>query len=430
MGRNLAKSGKATRRSEAGQTITLVAFGMITFLAAAGLAVDMGYLRYERRLMQSAVDSAALAGATDEYWGSGGNAQFDATTVATANGFTAGPNTTVNVTFPTVNSLNPSLAAVPGTAVQVTISETFPTFFIQVVGSNTSTITTSATATVGSSENCMVALQVGGIGMVVNGPISAQNCGVVDNGPLSGGGTINSPSIGVFGTNSFGGGTSPIAAPMAQPAPDPLAYVQMDPPAIGTCPLANQSLVLGPTSGPAENGVVTLTPGNYCGITIGTGAMVTFDPGLYILQANSTPGMPTFQITGGTATGSNVAFYSIPGAGATIFSGGAIGFAANPNGVSTLPGGLLFYQDPGNTAAADLSQGGTIGNVTLSGILYFPTADLTLTGSLGGFPTITEDAVVVAQSITLNGGFTLGSDSTNTTLFPEGSPLESVTLVQ
>ena len=75
---------------------------------------------------------------------------------------------------------------------------------------------------------------------------------------------------------------------------------------------------------------------------------------------------------------------------------------------------------------ADLSQGGTSGAVTLSGILYFPTADLTLSGSL-----MNEDAVVVAQSITLNsGGFTLGSDSTNTTLFPQGSPLESVTLVQ
>jgi len=410
----------------------LVSFGMITFLAAAGLAVDMGYLRYERRLMQSAADSAALAGATDEYWGSPGNAQGDAATVATQNGFTNGSNnTTVNVTFPGVNLPNPSLALVPGTPVQVTISQILPTFFIQVVGSNSSTITASATATVGSSESCMVALQVGGIGMVVNGPISAGNCGVVDNGPLSGGGSITSPSIGVFGVNSFGGGSSPIAAPMAQPAPDPLAYVQANPPAIGTCTALNSNLVLGPLSGPAMNGVVTLPATDYCGITINSGAVVTFSPGLFILHAN-TGGGPALLITGtGAATGSNVAFYSIPGAGATIFNGtGPISFGANPNGVSTLPGGLLFYQDPGNTAATDLSQGGTIGNVTLSGILYFPTADLTLTGSLGGSPLITEDAVVVAQSITLNGGFTLGSDSTNTTLFPQGSPLESVTLVQ
>lgn len=415
------------RRSEAGQTIALVSFGMITFLAAAGLAVDMGYLRYERRLMQSAADSAALAGATDQFWGNPGNAQGDAATVATQNGFTDGVNnTTVSVTLaPGVTPPNPSLGAVAGTPVQVTISQIFPTFFIQVVGTNSSTVTASATATIGSSQNCMVALQVGGIGMVVNGPISAQNCGVVDNGPLSGGGSINSPSIGVFGASSFGGASSPIAAPMAQPAPDPLAYVQSNPPPVGVCPSLNQNVMV--------NSAMTLTPGDYCGITIGAGGTATFDPGLYILHPNSLAGQPAFLITGnGTATGLNVAFYSIPGAGATIFNGnGAIGFSANPNGVSTLPGGLLFYQDPGNTAAADLSQTGLFGQVTLSGILYFPTADLTLTGSLGGSPLVTEDVVVVAQSITLNGGgFTLGSDSTNTTVFPQGSPLESVTLVQ
>jgi Flp pilus assembly protein TadG len=427
MARNSAKAHKVMRRSEAGQTIMLVSFGMITFLAAAGLAVDMGYLRYERRLMQSAADSAALAGATDEYWGSPGNAQGDAATVATQNGFTNGSNnTTVNVTFPGVNLPNPSLALVPGTPVQVTISQILPTFFIQVVGSNSSTITASATATVGSSESCMVALQVGGIGMVVNGPISAGNCGVVDNGPLSGGGSITSPSIGVFGVNSFGGGSSPIAAPMAQPAPDPLAYVQSNPPTPASpCNTLAENLTA--TSGPAGNGIVTLSPDTYCAIII-NGASVTFTSGLYILDPQGYTGQTGLQILGtGNAIGNNVAFYNAPGSGPITFSGmGAINFTASATGLSTLPGGFLFYQDPGNANAADLSQGGATGKVTLSGILYFPNADLTLSGSLTA-----EDAVVVAQSITINsGGFTLGSDSTNTTLFPQGSPLESVTLVQ
>jgi Flp pilus assembly protein TadG len=415
MTRNSARTGKVMRRSEAGQTIALVSFGMITFLAAAGLAVDMGYLRYEKRLMQSAADSAALAGATDEYWGSPGNAQGDAATVATQNGFTDGVNnTTVNVTFPTVNLSNASLASVPGTPVQVTISQIFPTFFIQVVGSNSSTVTASATAMIGSSQSCMVALQVGGIGLVANGSINAGNCGVMDNGPLSGSGNITSPSIGVFGANGSGGvSSSPIAAPMAQPAPDPLAYVT--PPAPGAC-----------TLDPAPTGVATLTPGTYCSITIGSGAVVTFNPGLYIISGGATG----FQITGtGTATGTGVAFYNAAGALPITFNGtGAISFSADPTGFGTLPGGFLFYQDPGNPTAADLSQGGS-GNVTLSGILYFPTADLTLTGSLGGalFP---ENAVVVAQSITINGSFTLDSDSTDPAVFPTGSPLESVTLVQ
>jgi Flp pilus assembly protein TadG len=220
MDRNSAKANKVMRRSEAGQTIMLVSFGMITFLAAAGLAVDMGYLRYEKRLMQSAADSAALAAASDQYYGNG-DAQADALIVAGDNNFTDGANnTSVTVNLGATASLANG-TQVP--AAQVTISQILPTFFIQVVGSNTSTITATGTAAQGYSEACMVALQVGGIGMMLNGPINAPNCGVVDNGPLNGSGNITSPSIGVLGTNGSGGGaSSPIANPMAQPTPDPL----------------------------------------------------------------------------------------------------------------------------------------------------------------------------------------------------------------
>ena len=71
---------------------------MVTFLAAAGLAVDMGYMRYEKRLMQSAADSAALIAATDAQSRRGRvRLRADAQAVATANGFQDGVN---NVTVP------------------------------------------------------------------------------------------------------------------------------------------------------------------------------------------------------------------------------------------------------------------------------------------------------------------------------------------
>src|SRR5258707_1315434 len=61
---------------QSGQALITVAFGMVVMLGAAGLAVDMGYLRYERRLQQSAADSAALAGA--DAAGNGGSITFAA----------------------------------------------------------------------------------------------------------------------------------------------------------------------------------------------------------------------------------------------------------------------------------------------------------------------------------------------------------------
>ena len=87
------------RRSEAGQTLALVSICLVTFLAAAGLAVDMGYMRYEKRLMQSAADSAALIAATDANLGESGSAIADAQAVATANGFQDGVNN-VSVILP------------------------------------------------------------------------------------------------------------------------------------------------------------------------------------------------------------------------------------------------------------------------------------------------------------------------------------------
>ncbi len=52
---------KSNRQS--GYGLIFAALGMVALLGAAGLSVDMGYLRYQRRLLQSAADSAALAGA-------------------------------------------------------------------------------------------------------------------------------------------------------------------------------------------------------------------------------------------------------------------------------------------------------------------------------------------------------------------------------
>lgn len=411
MARNAAQALKIARRREAGQTIALVAFGMLTFLAAAGLAVDMGYLRWERRLMQTAADSAALAAATDLNFGDSTMAQADALAVAQANGFAS---TTV-----TYNGAPP---VTPGQAAQVTISQAFPTFFIQVVGGNSNTITASAVATMGVSEGCMVALQPGGLGLTVNGDISAANCGVVDNGPINGSGTVTSPSIGIYGDPSgfTGAHTTPVEHPIAPPAPDPLAYVNVDDVPTPPACISASTLTL--------NAVATLPAGNYCGgIIITDGAVVTFSSGLYYLTPGPS-GAAGLQINGtGIATGAGVAFYDAPGGGPITFSGtGAVSFTADPAGLAPLPGGFLFYQDPGNTAAADLSEGGS-GNVTLYGVLYFPSADLTLAGSLNPG----ENAVVVAQSITIDAGApAIISNSTDTALFPTGSPLQSVTLVQ
>jgi hypothetical protein len=398
------------RRIEAGQTIWIVAFGIFTFFAAAGLAVDMGYLRYEKRLMQSAADSAALAAATDANLGQAGTlATTDALAVTQANGFQNGVN---NVTV-TVNS--PYTSVNPPNAVQVIVQKIFPTFFMQALGTTSATIAVAGVATIGTSEGCVYALQVGGAGLTVNGGIDSPNCGILDNGPLVGPGNLTAASIGVLGANALGGvATSAPVDIIAQPAANPMAYLA--PPTPAACPGLPNPLVTA--------GVVAVLPGTYCnGITI-TGGTANFASGLYILSGGSL----TIS-NAGTANGTGVTFYITNGATVSFTASSGSITLSSPTAaeiaISTtfqnLPPGILFYQD--STIAADVSDDGNGGTVVLDGTLYFPNAALTIAGSLNP----NANTPIVAQSITVNGTVVMNADST---AVRGGSPMQNVSLVE
>src|SRR5437879_11999973 len=51
------------RRSRSGQAIVIMALAMVAICGMLALAIDAGRLYFQRRLMQDAVDSGALAGA-------------------------------------------------------------------------------------------------------------------------------------------------------------------------------------------------------------------------------------------------------------------------------------------------------------------------------------------------------------------------------
>jgi len=398
------KPKKIMRKPEAGQVLPFVTFGLLAFVTAAGLAIDMGYLRYERRLMQAAADAAAVVAATDLNLGNAAQENTDALLVAQLNGFQDGVNnTTVTVGAPTTPPVTN-----PGSAVQVQVQRILPSMFMKVIGVNSSTMQATAVASISTSTGCLYALQAGGI--TVNGDLSAPNCGIVDNGDLNGTGNITAESVGVLGSSGgYSGVSTPAVDTIAQGAADPLAYLVA--PAVGGCTVTNFTWTVG---------VTTLAPGVYCGGMIISGGAVTLNSGLYILT-----GANGLQVSGTgsiTDAGSGVTIYN-QGSGAFNFSGtGNVALTAPAAGFSGLPAGLLLYQDPGDATAADLSMAGT-GNAVLNGALYFPTADLTVSGSLN--PAM--NTVIVAGSITINGPVVLNADSTSVS---GGSPLLSVSLVQ
>src|SRR6478736_3909402 len=71
---------------QSGQVLIGTAVAMVVLAGFAGLAIDMGTLRYQKRVQQTAADSAAIAGAQNLQFGSGVTA--GAQGAATQNGFT------------------------------------------------------------------------------------------------------------------------------------------------------------------------------------------------------------------------------------------------------------------------------------------------------------------------------------------------------
>src|SRR5579862_8903836 len=160
----IAKQKALRKRGERGFTILVYALMMVVVLGFTGLSVDVGYLQWQRRLMQSAADAAAM-GALREMELGRTNTQpvNDLTTAAqddaALNGFTDGQNG-VSVTL----NNPPATGTFAGvnTAAQAIISKSYPTFFMRILGTNSVTLSAQSvaqtTTSSGSIGGCIFAL--------------------------------------------------------------------------------------------------------------------------------------------------------------------------------------------------------------------------------------------------------------------------------
>jgi Flp pilus assembly protein TadG len=147
---------------EHGAALVLLALSITALVAVAGLALDGGRVYGERREMQNAADTAAMAGTRQlDQFLTGKTA--DASTIATAAKDTAEKNGAdrTKVTCELVRFDRSSLGPCPTTAtmdsavkavaagVHVTTANTQPTFFMGVVGNKSFTANAAATAQIG-----------------------------------------------------------------------------------------------------------------------------------------------------------------------------------------------------------------------------------------------------------------------------------------
>ncbi len=401
---------------------------MVAFLGMLGLAIDMGYLRYMQRRLQTAADNAAIAGALQIPFAATGGTPVTtaAVTAATEDSFTDGQNgVTVSVCDPPGTLVHGSTC--PSTpfagtgsyplctnCAEVTVTDTqVPTFFARNFGAPAH-LTLSATSVAEGGLNCIYALDTStGAGEAIDiiGSIVDSTCGVVDNSNLDGLlGFLCAPSVELKGSDDIliGGTCTPPFNP-ARPvkittaASDPLANLAApsvsNPPAV--CPSGGST---GAFTVPSDGYTVTPSP-VYCGGIVITGKSgITVTPGNYwgspaftISNSNVTFQAGTYNIISRTAgvrgiqmssTGFNTNQISF-GAGTYTIVGGVsdvapFGTAVNWN--NTAGTAALFIIDGGGLTlvgnqGASGNQGGSVGQTT-GGVTFYNTGTAT-----NGLPT-------------------------------------------
>ncbi len=357
----------ATR--ERGQVMVLVCVSLIAIMGMIAVVADFSFMQHQRNMMQTAADSAAMAGAAELNYGDVAAAgKADSAT----NGYTDGQSSvTVAINNPPSAGPNAGNAAY----VEAIVSKPEPTYFLRVLGVSSMTVSTRAVAYEGSGPNCIyVTNPSAGPAMSNSGNVTVQsNCGLLvdssaSNGLAANGSvTITAPTIGVVGNYTTSGGAS------FTPTPKTGVIAASDPLTSGTYILAGGGMSI------SSNTVLTGTAVTYYNTT-GTG------------------GYGAISMNGNTSTN-----LSAPTSGPLA--------------------GILFFQDraiPGTAAGSTISGNSTS---TFDGAVYFPTTQLTFNGnsSVGGY------SIVVADRLVLSGNSSLGNNYSSLT---NGSPIKGTVLAE
>jgi len=368
-----------TRTRDRGQALALTAFAMVSLMGFLGLATDVGLLFRDKVNLQKVADAAAIAGAAESL--NGGNYTAAAQDSASQNGVINGTNGTVTVSLGTTYHPN---------AVKVYVTQTYNTYIMTLFGYRTVNVGATAVAGITQGPGCMYALDPSpfknqGLTNNGSGTINAPNCAIFDNSGMTvdGKATVDAKEISVAGTYTDNGGSGNIS-----PAPvngvevkDPLSYWNAPSPS-GAC-----------LSGLTKSSG-TVSPGCYKGLNLS--GSVAMQPGLYIIQNGA------LNINGGTpgVTGNGVSIF-IDGANngsfGSINNATLVAPTTGTSGTCTSSGGcngILIWDTEDTSGKPQQGLDFGPGSSTLTGILYFPKANLKFHGNNN--TTLNSDVLALA----------------------------------
>ena len=411
-----------TLRDESGQTLIMVALSMTVLLGFAAFATDVGVLLRQKRLVQTAADSAAIAGATALKVG--GNATTAGRADAALNGFNNGTNgITVTINTPVTDDSNPSFnnAGFVEAIVSQSASTPFIGTFMHLFNPSSSytgmKVSARAVATDTIVSNPCVnvqnptlfdpAVSLGGHSLV-----ATPHCGVLINGNVDMGGSsrIAAAYLSASGTIQNGGSSSISGGQVVQnaaPTSDPLAYLSQtgNQPTINgttcTSPSGAACFLNAPLTGALSPGVYVFTHSptltgavSGTGITIFVSGTIPFD---FIVNGTINLSPPDSGIYKGILIDAPTDIASAQtnvcrtGSGQNRNTPGELYFdfgssTTTLNGVVYAPSAHMFLQDEGATM--------TLNADLVIGTLCQQSADISIEGYLNGNSPITRIALV------------------------------------
>ncbi len=391
-------------RDRMGGVFVYAAVAAPVLIGAAGLSIDVGMWYANKRLIQSAVDSAALAGAL-ELRRSVGDITAITNVVnadASINGYSAAAGDTIAVDA----SNSPRVA--------VTITRTVPSLLSQVVFTQTTNVQARAVAQADVNDSCIWSLNPTAAQAInVTGSADVDlGCGMIANTDdpdgihKEGSGCLAASEYKVAGgyDESLNSGCplDPVPETSIPPADDPLASLPS--PSYTSCVGGGPPLNL---SGSAD---YVVSAGVHCtNINVTTSGTVTFGPGIHVFDGAA------LSIQGGsTVEGSELTLYWSESGGVNdgfdIAGGATVTLSAPTSGTYA---GILMYQDR-NTAPGvthKLTGGSTM---NLDGIIYTPSTDVEFAG---GTSADSSSILIIADEVEFKGGDTfLGDFNTSSIL--------------
>jgi len=340
-------------------------------------------------------------------------AQSVAATYGYVNG-TAGATVTVN--RPPVSGAY----AANNQAIEVIVTTQQPRLLSSIFATGAVTLSGRAVALPGNAgTGCVLSLNPaasGGVTSKGNSAITLNQCSVYDDSSdasaLVNGGTasINALSVNVVGQISGGSGITTTQGVHVgiSPIADPYADVPMPTP--GACDYNNKTYKT----------TITIDPGTYCnGIQLNAGAVVTMNPGVYIIDRGS------LQIAGGATLkgdGVTIVFTSSTGnnyADATINGGAIIQLTAPTTGPTA---GIVMFGDRNMPTSTTFKFNGGDTQV-LGGAVYLPKGTLQYAGGNNANTNCTQ---VIADTVTFVGNSLLKVNCSGSGTRPIGTSMASL----